>query len=113
MDDLRAAHGWLLRVSDLDGALRLPAALGEYAFFRLRDEITTWARRAAALPGAEVSLDVDPAGATAAFERAVALAREVENALIEGVSLVSLASLLGRRGDTENAALLFREVVTH
>ncbi len=245
IDDLRAAHGWLLRVGDIDGALRLPAALGEFAFFRLRDEVTTWARRAAALPGAEdhptyaaalttaaqgatnrdecpraeadarqalahtgpdgdvalsalsaagvaafyegrlgdlgplaerqallaerldqpyyrafaevlrvprhsyqdehdaaqqalpaldaaaqeagnptmqafahytrgeVHLDVDPASATDAFEQAVALARQVENALIEGVSLVSLASLLGRRGETEHATRLFREVVMH
>ena len=244
-DDLRSAHGWLVRTGDRGGALRLPAALDAYVFFRLHDEITTWARRAVSMPGAEehparaaalaaaaqgatnrdecarahedamtalahthpdspvalsalwaagtaafyvgdldrmlpiadqlgvlaerldepfhgafagvlrvlahgyrddraaaeaalaaleaaaesagsptmhafahycrgeVHRETRPDVAIPAFERAVALARDVDNALIEGVSLVSLASLQSRSGDTGEALRLFRDVVAH
>lgn len=53
MDDLRAAHVWALTHDDLEVALRLPGALPEEVAFRLRDEVTTWARRALAMPGAD------------------------------------------------------------
>lgn len=245
LDDLRAAHAWLVAEGDLDGALDLPAALGDDSFFRLRDEVTTWVRRALELPGAtdhprfagalatsargatsrgetarahregaialerahdedlarlwalealstsalyegrldellehveelhaqalareepysrafagvcrvighayrgeaaaataclpelmaaaqgsasptmlafahycdgECHLDTDPARATASLEWAIELAHRVDNALIEGVSQVSLASLLGRRGHTEQALRRFRTVIAH
>ena len=244
-DDLRAAHAWLVTSEDVDGALRLPSALIDDVFFRLRDEGTTWARRALALPGAkthpaypaalataamgatsrdeceraeresaeslehaepgspvsvlalaglgtvalyegrlddvlglaarqaalagelgdyyhrayadvlrvlghlyrgekqaaedhvaelrrvaeasqnptmrafarycdgEVHLDVAPDDAATTLQEAVALARSVDNQLIEGVSLVCLASLQGRRGRVRDALRLFRTVVTH
>ena len=58
-DNLRAAHLWSLEHGDTDVALRLVAALREYAFRRMRAEITGWAERqsaprcraARALPG--------------------------------------------------------------
>lgn len=53
IDDLRAAHVWMVSTGDVDGALRLPAALSDYVFYRLRDEITTWTRRALEMRGAE------------------------------------------------------------
>lgn len=244
-DDLRSAHAWLTGAIDVEGALRLPAALGDYAFYRLRDEVTTWARRAVALPDApshpaypaalttaaygatvrdecertrreaeealaraapgsmarvwsvaalgvadlyegrlgdllatadrletlarhlsvpfyvafagvlrvighayqgeldgafaslrdldeaaevsgsltmrafarycrgEAQLESQPSQAAEALEEAVGLAREVDNALIEGVSLVSLASLRGRLGASDHALRLFRETVAH
>ncbi|PSL04622.1 putative ATPase [Haloactinopolyspora alba] len=245
MDDLRAAHAWAVAAEDVDTALRLPAALADEVFFRLRDEVTTWARRAVALAGAgdhpahagalataawgatsrdeceravreaqtslaevepggavallalgalgtaalyqgrlaevlaltdrqevpavaldddfrltyawvcrvlghlyrgeteeaaagvpqlrriaersgsptmrafsrycdgEVHLERDPDRATASLEEAVALARSVNNRLIEGVSLVCLASSQGRRGQVREALHAFRDVVVH
>lgn len=61
----------------------------------------------------ETRLDLDPQDAATSFERAIVLARGVSNALIEGVSLVSLASLRARRGETATALRLFRDVVSH
>lgn len=245
IDDLRTAHTWLVSSGDVDGALRLPGALGDYIVYRLHDEVTTWARRAVELPGAstyaaypaalataamgatsrgecqrahregetalshtdptslaglvalvalqtaalyegrlddllkyaalqtemseragepyygafaglcrvlahiyrgdqetavtydpdlqqvaaasrnptmiafalyghgETYLDTSPDEAVAALEKAAPLAREVGNALVEGVSLVSLASLRGRRGETEASLRLFRQVIVH
>jgi predicted ATPase/DNA-binding SARP family transcriptional activator len=245
MDDLRAAHVWAVAADDIDTALRLPAALTNEVTYRLRDEVTTWAHRALALPGArahpshaaalataawgatcrddceravkeaaeacaggapggpvavhalgalataaryegrladvlveggrlaevaerngddfhlafarvdrslallyggdvpeaaaevallhgiadrcgsptmlafarycdgEVNLERDPDHAAASLEEAVTLARSVGNRLLEGVSLVCLASSQGRRGDTREALRVFREVVAH
>ncbi|MDP8977876.1 MAG: winged helix-turn-helix domain-containing protein [Actinomycetota bacterium] len=244
-DDLRAAHAWLVGHKDPDGALRIPAALGDYLVYRLRDEVTTWACRAVALPCAaehpwyalalttaafgatsrdecdraereaeealahaapdsmaavaaeavltttalyegriddmlrhaaamaaaaerlavpfyvayagvcrvigrtyrgqpekglsylpglqeaaeasgsptmrafahysrgEALLELRPREAAAALEEAVRLAREVDNALIWGVSLVSLASLRGRLGETQEALRQFRQIIAH
>lgn len=244
VDDLRAAHAWAVAAGDVDVALRLPAALVDEIMFRLRDEVTSWARRALALPGAadhpayvgaltasavgatsrdeceravreatealalepdglvavlavgalmtaalyegrlddvlafakrldamtsrlrddyhrafagvcrvlahlyraeqdhaeeqvtalrgladelgnptmrafarycdgEVHLDTRPDEAAVTLQEAVGLARSVDNQLLRGVSLVSLASLQGRRGEIQDALRLFREVVAH
>ena len=51
-DDLRLAHEWLVDTGEVDGALRLPGALGDYVTHRLRGEVGDWAERALALPGA-------------------------------------------------------------
>lgn len=61
----------------------------------------------------ECHLDRDPERATESLERAIELAHSVDNALVEGVSQVSLSSLLGRRGRTEEALRRFRAVITH
>lgn len=60
-DDLRVAHEWLVAAGDVDGALRLPVALGDYLILRLRDEMVTWTERALQLPAAAAH----PAYATA------------------------------------------------
>ena len=52
VDDFRVAHEWLVAVGDVDGALRLPVALGDYVIHRLRDEVATWAERALELTDA-------------------------------------------------------------
>ncbi len=243
--DLRSAHAWMVTTGDVDGALRLPAALSDYVMYRLRDETITWTHRAldmtdapehpayaaalataargatnrgetgravreaeAALARAEPNslttlqgldalgtaalyegrfddilahadrleeiaqrlgesyyvafarllrvlgqlyrgeddtaaahvaqlheaadasgnptmrafaryahgeahLDTRPAEAAASLEQAVTLARQVNNPLIEGVSLVSLASLRGRQGEIDAALELFGEVIAH
>ncbi|GAB2742249.1 BTAD domain-containing putative transcriptional regulator [Salinifilum aidingensis] len=245
IDDLRAAHARAIAAGDVDLALRLPAALTDEVVFRLRDEVTTWARRALSLAGAnghparagalvtaawgatsrdecdravneaseayraaepgtpvslvalgaiataamyegqletvidladrhqqeaegvnsgyhlsflwvnrilghlyrgeieaaatgvpelrhvaersgnpsmrafarycdgEVHMERDPDRAAVALEEAVTLARSVGNRLIEGVSLVCLASSLGRRGQVDEALRAFRDVVLH
>lgn len=61
----------------------------------------------------EVHLEQDPDRAAAALREAVALARGVHNHLIEGVSLVCLASSQGRRGQVREALGAFRDVVVH
>lgn len=50
--NLRAAHAILVTSGDLDGALRLPIALTEYAFFGLHSEVAAWIDAALELPGA-------------------------------------------------------------
>ncbi len=52
LDDLRLSHEWLVDTGDVDGALRLSAALGTYLVLRLRLEVGRWIERALALPGA-------------------------------------------------------------
>lgn len=66
-DDIRAAHGWLVAQGDVDGALRIPGALGDYLFYRLRDEVTSWARRALEMDGAATHPAQPAALATAAL----------------------------------------------
>ena len=51
-DNLRAAHLWSLEHGDADVALRLVAGMREYAFRRMRAEITSWADAALTVPGA-------------------------------------------------------------
>lgn len=50
--NLRAAHRWGMGTEQADVALRLPARLHTYAYYRLRDEVFRWAEDALALPGA-------------------------------------------------------------
>lgn len=52
MDELRAAHSWAISNQDLDVALGLPGSLVNEVRFRLRDEITTWARRSLGMANA-------------------------------------------------------------
>ena len=51
-DNFRAAHARAVRTGDVDAALRLVAGLREYAFRRIRYELTSWAATAAMLAGA-------------------------------------------------------------
>ncbi|WP_051298401.1 ATP-binding protein [Arthrobacter castelli] len=51
LDNLRAAHQHAIGADDVELALRLPAALHYYAFFRLRDEVHGWAEASLALTG--------------------------------------------------------------
>lgn len=53
LDNLRAAHRWVLEDGDADLALRLSAALHVYALHRLQDEVLGWAVTAAGLPGVD------------------------------------------------------------
>ena len=52
-DNIRAAFNWAVTRSDTDAALRLVAALREYAFRRIRYELSAWAETASSMPGAE------------------------------------------------------------
>lgn len=103
VDDLRAAHAWAVAEGDVDTALRLPAALTDEVVFRLRDEVTTWARRALALSGADDHPSRAGALATAAWgatsrdecERAVREASDAYRVAASGspVSLVGLGAI--------------------
>lgn len=88
MDDLRAAHTWALAVGEVDTALRLPGALPDEVTYRLRDEITTWARRALMSAGSGAHPARAAALATAAWgatsrDECVRAAREAETLLNE------------------------------
>ncbi len=61
----------------------------------------------------EALLDHDPAAAAEQLEAAVDEAAAVGVRLTEGVALVSLASLTGRRGDADRALALFQRVIDH
>lgn len=52
LDDLRAAHRWLIENHKLDLSLRLAAALHWYALWRMRSEISSWAEQAIEQPRA-------------------------------------------------------------
>lgn len=52
LGELRAAHDRACAAEQLGVALRLPALLCDYAYYRLRDEVYGWAERAVELPGA-------------------------------------------------------------
>jgi predicted ATPase len=52
-DDMREAHASALADGDVDRALRLVAALREYAWRLIRYELLTWADASVAAPGAE------------------------------------------------------------
>ena len=51
-DNLRAVHSRALNTADVDTAVRLVAALREYAFRRMRSELTSWALATARLAAA-------------------------------------------------------------
>jgi len=51
-DDLRIAHAWLVDRGEVDGAVRLPAALDDDLVFRPRAEVFAWAERAVQRPDA-------------------------------------------------------------
>ena len=70
-DNLRAAHSWSIEQGNVDTALRLVAGLREYGFRCMRAEITGWADRAAALPGASDHTRYPVAVAVAAYGRFV------------------------------------------
>ena len=71
------------------------------------------ARAWALYASGEAVLDSAPQEATELLEQAIDAARRVERDFIEGVALVSLASVCGRHGDTDRAVALFRETVAH
>jgi predicted ATPase len=50
--NLRAGHQWAMAAGDVDVALRLSVALGEYAYERMSIEVGLWAAEAIAMPGA-------------------------------------------------------------
>jgi tetratricopeptide (TPR) repeat protein len=71
MDELRAAHGWLVG-HDVEGALRLTAALRPYALWRGQSEIFRWAEVAAAAAsgtGSALLADAHLAASTGAWQR--------------------------------------------
>jgi predicted ATPase/DNA-binding SARP family transcriptional activator len=51
-DNFRTAFGHAVRTSNVDVALRITAALREFAFRRIRYELTAWAATSVAMPGA-------------------------------------------------------------
>ena len=51
-DNLRAAHAHAVRTGDFDSALRIVASLREFAFRRIRYELTTWAATTVEMPHA-------------------------------------------------------------
>lgn len=71
------------------------------------------ARAWAQYASGEALLDAAPDQAAEFLEEAIENSRDVASRLTEGVALVSLASLLGRRGETGRALELFRDAIAH
>jgi predicted ATPase/DNA-binding SARP family transcriptional activator len=91
-DNLRAAHHWSLEHADVDVALRLVAGLREYAFRRMRAEITSWSDAASALPDAEVHPRFPIVLAVAAYGRFVR--GDLEAAIALGDDAIAAATQL-------------------
>ncbi|WP_426567032.1 AfsR/SARP family transcriptional regulator [Angustibacter sp. McL0619] len=53
LDNLRAAHQWLVRAGRVELALRLSRGLHYYMLFRFRDEVVSWGQVALELRGAD------------------------------------------------------------
>ena len=70
--------------------------------------------RAWALYGrGETLLESDPTSAAPLLEQAIEAAAAINGRVPEGAAMVSLASLYGRRGETDRALALFRRAVDH
>lgn len=67
--NFRAAHSWACADGQSDLALRLPAALYDYAYYRLHDEVHAWALRAVELPDIEHHAHFPAAAVAAAVGR--------------------------------------------
>jgi predicted ATPase/DNA-binding SARP family transcriptional activator len=52
-DNCREAHAGAVLVGDTESAVSLVASLREFAFRRMRDEVTTWAETTSSMPGIE------------------------------------------------------------
>ncbi|WP_165491752.1 BTAD domain-containing putative transcriptional regulator [Egibacter rhizosphaerae] len=124
--NLRAAHRWALTAGHVDVALRLPALLHHYAYFRLRDEVFRWAEEAAARPEASDRADYAPALAAAAagcvhrgeLDRASGYRDEAQLAASTAAELARLrvleleADMTLYRGLLDDVDRLAQEVVT-
>jgi predicted ATPase/DNA-binding SARP family transcriptional activator len=124
-DNLRAAHHWSLEHADADVALRLVAGLREYAFRRMRAEITSWSDAAVALPGADAHPRFPVVLAVAAYgrfvrgdlEAAIALADDAigaaERLRANGVGLAerTLGNAWFYKGDTERGTRWMERMV--
>ena len=53
LDNLRAAHRWMIGAAQADLALQLCRGLRYYMLLRFRDEVVTWGESSLELPGAE------------------------------------------------------------
>lgn len=99
--NLRAAHRWAVGAAEISVALRLPAALHVYAYYRLRDEVFRWADEACALPDAPRDVSYALALATVAagcvqrgeLDRAAECTDEALLAATPGVVLARLRVL--------------------
>ena len=92
-DNLRSAHAWSIEHGDVDLALRLVAALREYAFRCMHAEITSWADAAIEVPGAEAHPRFPVVVAVAAYGRFVR--GDLEGAIELGERALAAAGALG------------------
>ena len=95
-DNLRAAHLTALERRDPDTALRLVAALREFAFRNLRSEITTWAEEAMAVRGAADHARYPVVCSVVAYGRFVR--GDLEGALELGERALAAAEAMGVDG---------------
>ena len=94
---------------EVDAAVTAAEQLQEHAAASGTATMRAWAHYTLG----EMRLDDDPTAAAGQLGAAIDEAASVGMRLTEGVALVSLASLTGRRGDTARALALFRRVVDH
>src|SRR5262249_36091132 len=111
LDNLRATHVWSLEHADADVALRLVAALREYAFRRMRAELTGWADAALQTPNAQAHERYALVTAVAAYGRfvrgdlegAIELGERALGSDTSGLAERVLGNALFYRGDVDEA----------
>jgi predicted ATPase/DNA-binding SARP family transcriptional activator len=111
LDNLRATHVWSIDNGDPDVALRLVAALREYAFRRMRAELTGWADAALQTPGAQAHERYAIVTAVSAYGRfvrgdlegAIELGERALGSDTSGLAERVLGNALFYRGDVEEA----------
>ncbi len=104
-DNLRLAFGHALRAADIDSALRLTAALREFAFRRIRYELASWATTAVAMPGA----DAHPRYPTVLA--IVAYGHFVQGDLVESIEVANQAVAAGHEQHVDTGGLAERTLV--
>jgi len=92
-DNLRAAHLWSVERADSEAALRLVAALREYAFRCMHAEVISWAEAAVKLPDADADPRFPVVVAVAAYGRFVR--GDLEGAIELGERAIDAAETLG------------------
>ncbi len=100
-DNYRAAHSRCVLTGDVDGALRLVAGLREFAFRRIRYELTAWASTCLTMPGASMHPKYPVA------EAIVAYGHYVRGDLAESIAL-ALKAVTHEHNDREGSGLAER-----
>ncbi len=124
-DNVRVAHSRAVRTGDLDAALSLVAGLREFAFRRIRYELTTWAATCLTMPGASAHPKYPLVEAIVGYGQFVrgelelsiasalqAIADGLDGSDASGLAERTLANAFGYLGHTDEALQWMDRMVT-